>query len=158
MGGAMMSMISMTRWFLCLVVLAVAFRAAGVSAGETSGFHVADTLDWSGVIAHKGISSRGFQDEARTGSSWYFTESGYVAAVEEGLLDRAIFWAGLGDAAEFERFLESTPLVFPLRAGLRVQIEKFSFSGKVLIRPQGADFSVWTVMEAIRSEVSVSGS
>jgi hypothetical protein len=148
----------MIRWFFGLVILASAFHAAGVSAGEPSGFQGPDTFDWSGVVAHKGISAQVFQDDGLAGPSWYFTESGYVAALDEGLLDRAIFWAGLGDAAEFERFIESTPLVFPLRAGLRVQIERFSFSGKVLIRPEGADFSVWTVMEAIRSEVSMGGS
>jgi len=148
----------MKRWFFRLVILASAFHAAGVSAGAPSGFQGPDVTNWSRVVAHKGTSSHVVRDEGRGGPSWYFTESGYVAALDEGLLDRAIFWAGLGDATEFERFIESTPLVFPLRAGLRVQIERFSFSGKVLIRPEGADFSVWTVMEAIRSEVSMDGS
>ncbi len=148
----------MRRWFLGLVILASAFHVAGVSAGESRGFEGPDASNWSCVVAHKGTSCPVVRDEGRAGPSWYFTESGYVAALDEGLLDRAIFWAGLGDAADFERFIESTPLVFPLRAGLRVQIERFSFSGKVLIRPEGADFSVWTVMEAIRSEVSMDGS
>lgn len=148
----------MRRWFFGLVILASAFHAAGVSAGESSSFQGPDASNWSLVVAHKGTSSNVVRDEGQWGPSWYFTERGYVAALEEALLDRAIFWAGLGDEAEFERFIESTPLVFPLRAGLRVQIERFSFSGKVLIRPEGVDFSVWTVMEAIRSEVSMGGS
>ena len=83
---------------------------------------------------------------------WYVTESGYLAAVEEALLDRAIFWAGMGDEEEFMRFIGSTDLVFPLKAGLRVFVEKFSFSGKVRIRPEGSNISVWTIREAIRSE------
>lgn len=82
---------------------------------------------------------------------WYVTQSGYVAAVEEELLDRAIFWAGFGDGDEFERFISSSPLVFPLRGGLRVHVEKFSWCGKVRIRPEGSTISVWTVREAIRS-------
>ncbi len=84
-------------------------------------------------------------------SDWYVTQSGYVAAVEEELLDRAIFWAGFGDGDEFERFISSSPLVFPLKGGLRVHVEKFSWCGKVRIRPEGSTISVWTVREAIRS-------
>ncbi len=92
------------------------------------------------------------------GPQWYVTEGGYIAAVEEDLLDRAIFWAGLGNESEFMRFMGSTDLVFPLRSGLRVRLEKFSFSGKVRIRPEGSTISVWTVREAIRSELPRSGS
>jgi len=87
----------------------------------------------------------------------YVTESGYLAAVEEELLDRAIFWAGMGNEDEFMRFIGSTDLVFPLRGGLRVFVEKFSFSGKVRIRPEGSDIAVWTIREAIRSELPSSG-
>jgi hypothetical protein len=110
------------------------------------------------LLAHNGHSITVVPGRAPAGSNWYVTESGYVAAVEEDLLDRAIFWAGMGNAEEFERFISSNPLVFPLRAGLRVQIDKFSFSDKVRIRPEGTSISVWTVREAIRSEVLVEGS
>jgi hypothetical protein len=87
----------------------------------------------------------------------YVTTSGYLAAVEEELLDRAIFWAGVGNEQEFMRFVTSTDLVFPLKSGLRVHIEKFSFSGKVKIRPEGSTISVWTVREALRSEPPSNG-
>lgn len=90
-------------------------------------------------------------------SQWYVTERGYLAAVEEELLDRAIFWAGMGNEDEFMRFIASTDLVFPLKGGLRVFVEKFSFSGKVRIRPEGSDIAVWTIREAIRSELPGSG-
>jgi len=90
-------------------------------------------------------------------AQWYVTESGYLAAVEEVLLDRAIFWAGMGDEEEFMRFIASTDLVFPLKGGLRVCVDKFSFSGKVRIRPEGSDIYVWTIREAIRSEFPVEG-
>jgi hypothetical protein len=93
---------------------------------------------------------------SRTAQS-YVTESGYLAAVEEELLDRAIFWAGMGNEDEFMRFIASTDLVFPLKGGLRVFVEKFSFSGKVKIRPEGSDIAVWTIREAIRSELPVGG-
>lgn len=86
-----------------------------------------------------------------TASDWYVTQSGYVAAVQEELLDRAIFWAGFGDGDDFESFISSSPLVFPLKGGLRVHLEKFSWCGKVRIRPEGSNISVWTVREAIRS-------
>jgi hypothetical protein len=90
-------------------------------------------------------------------AQWYVTESGYLAAVEEALLDRAIFWAGMGDEEEFMRFIASTDLVFPLKGGLRVYVDKFSFSGKVRIRPEGSDIFVWTIREAIRSGFPVEG-
>ncbi|MBW2600551.1 MAG: hypothetical protein JRD47_01280 [Deltaproteobacteria bacterium] len=100
-----------------------------------------------------GVSSVGIEDHLT--SNWYVTETGYIAAIEEELLDRAIFWAGFGDEQEFERFIASSPLVFPLRGGLRVYVEKFSFCGKVKIRPEGSSVSVWTIREAIRSEMAL---
>ena len=140
---------------LSMVMLAVFASAAGVEAGEGNRH---PGVDWAGVLAHNGQPPAFVDQGEQAGSCWYVTESGYVAAVEEELLDRAIFWAGMGDEGEFERFIESNPLVFPLRAGLRVQIDKFSFSDKVRIRPDGVDISVWTVREAIRSLLPVDGS
>jgi hypothetical protein len=112
-------------------------------------FHMANDVSFCSV---PGTSPKRNHTE-----QWYVTESGYLAAVEENLLDRAIFWAGMGDKDEFMRFIGSTDLVFPLKGGLRVYVEKFSFSGKVRIRPEGSDISVWTIREAIRSEFSVEG-
>lgn len=88
-----------------------------------------------------------------TGEHCYVTERGYVAAVEEALLDEAIFWAGVGSEKEFEAFILSSPLVFPLKGGIRVYLEAFSYCGKVKIRPAGSTVSVWTVREAIRTEI-----
>jgi len=83
----------------------------------------------------------------------YITEAGYVAAMEEDLLDEAIYWAGMGSEQDFVRFLDSTPRVFPLKGGMRVHLEGYSFCGKVKIRPQGSRISVWTIREAIRTEI-----
>lgn len=83
----------------------------------------------------------------------YVTERGYVAAFEEDLLDEAMFWAGVGSEKDFERFLNSSPLVFPLKGGVRVYLEGYSYCGKVKIRPEGSQMSVWTIREAIRTEI-----
>ena len=139
-------------------VVAVLLLSTGALAGG-SGIVVGNGADGHiGLLAYNRIPLSSFPKEAGQEPCWYVTESGYVAAVEEHLLDRAIFWAGLGDEKEFVRFLESNPLVFPLRAGLRVRIDKFSFSDKVRIRPDGTSISVWTVREAIRSEFLADGS
>jgi hypothetical protein len=140
-----------------VITLIMMLVLAGAANSEDGG-GVADTVDSPMVLAHYGKPISLVSQQRQGGSCWYITESGYIAAVEEDLLDRAIFWAGVGDAQEFEKFITSNPLVFPLRAGLRVQIDKFSFSDKVRIRPHGTSISVWTVREAIRSAVPMDGS
>lgn len=140
-----------------VLILFMSVWSSSVSADEVGRNQGPPSEGWSGLLAHNRHSVAIVPGSADPGSSWYVTESGYIAAVEEDLLDRAIFWAGLGDAEEFERFITSNPLVFPLRAGLRVQIDKFSFSDKVRIKPDGASISVWTVREAIRSEILEEG-
>lgn len=141
---------------VCLIVL---FLAAYV--GSAIGFSKASYATESkpmpafgDVTMCKG-SCQAFKNSRE--AQWYVTESGYLAAVEEELLDRAIFWAGMGNEDEFMRFVASTDLVFPLKGGLRVFVEKFSFSGKVRIRPEGSDIAVWTIREAIRSELPIKG-
>ena len=80
---------------------------------------------------------------------WHVTKSGYVAAATEELLDRAINLAVSGDTAAFNSFVSSNPLVFPLKGGITVYLEKLTWGGKARIRPKGSAVSIWTVMEAI---------
>jgi len=127
--GKMLQVIGIVIMLLSLINLAVAFVCPEYALGAT----------------------RTVQRDDR--NTWYITESGYIATTEEDSLDRAIFWAGLGSEQQFMQFVESNDGVFPLRGGLRVRIVKFSFSGKVLIQPEGHDICIWTVREAIRMEV-----
>jgi len=82
-------------------------------------------------------------------SQWYLTQSGYIASTNEDLLDRAIKLAVSGDQAAFKKFIMSSPDVFLLKGGMRVQLEKSSWPGKIKIRPENSDTSVWTIKEAI---------
>jgi hypothetical protein len=82
-------------------------------------------------------------------SKWYVTRSGYIASTKEALLERAIKLAVSGDQTAFKKFILSSPDVFPLKGGLRVQLEKTSWPGKIKIRPENSDISVWTIKEAI---------
>ncbi len=135
-----------------VLVILMILSCAVTSASEphySSGKYLAAVSGFSST----GVSSA--EIEGHLTSNWYVTEVGYIAATEEELLDRAIFWAGFGDEQDFERFIASSPLVFPLRGGLRVFVEKFSFCGKVKIRPEGSSVSVWTIREAIRSEIAL---
>ena len=84
---------------------------------------------------------------------WFVTKSGYIAATEEELLDCAIFWAVFGDDIKFASFVNSTPLVFPLKGGMRVRIEEFSYGDKIKIRLKGSAISMWTVREAVGLEL-----
>lgn len=141
-----------------IIVIVLVFGAYVVSVfGLPKALHARglDLLPTSDGLAVCKASYTGAKNSRQ--GQWYVTESGYLAAVEEELLDRAIFWAGMGDEEEFMRFIASTDLVFPLKGGLRVFVEKFSFSGKVKIRPEGSDIAVWTIREAIRSELPASG-
>ena len=144
----------MKRLFFIILVL-------GANMGAVFGFSkVLHARNWCPLLisGHPAVRNASFSASKNNRSAqWYVTESGYLAAVEEELLDRAIFWAGMGDEEEFMRFIASTDLVFPLKGGLRVSVEKFSFSGKVKIRPEGSDIAVWTIREAIRSELPASG-
>lgn len=54
-----------------------------------------------------------------------------------------------GDSVAFSNFVSSNPLVFPLKGGMTVYLEKSTWGGKVKIRPEGSTISIWTVMEAI---------
>jgi hypothetical protein len=141
---------------VCLIVF-VLFAHGGIAMGSHEALHVRDVnqRQADGLLSMCKASYQGSQGNPE--AQWYVTESGYLAAVEEELLDRAIFWAGMGNEDEFMRFVASTDLVFPLKAGLRVFVEKFSFSGKVRIRPEGSDIAVWTIREAIRSELPARG-
>jgi len=135
-------------FFVVLILVALTTLAfSAVEAVERHAFNKKDTVEASRVLSVDPVAFSNYSE-----GSWYFTESGYVAAMAEELLDRAIFWAGFGNENEFINFIDSNPLVFPLRSGLRVYVEKFSFSGKVRIRPEGSSISVWTVREAIRFE------
>ena len=129
---------------ICVLLSAVPIIEA--DPGETATSYIA-AISPGGVEAYS-RKPAGMQQAPH----WYITEGGYVAATEEDLLDRAIFWAGLGNEKEFERFVDSSPLVFPLKGGLRVHLEGFSFCGKVKIRPEGSQITVWTIREAIRTE------
>lgn len=140
----------MNRFILgCIAAFCVFVSAVpivGADTGETDTSYIA-------AISREGVE----RYSRRPGGTeqaphWYITEEGYVAATEEDLLDRAIFWAGMGNEKEFERFVDSSPLVFPLKGGMRVHLEGFSFCGKVKIRPEGSQITVWTLREAIRTE------
>ena len=144
----------MKNLFFVALVLGV-YVASALGVPQASQAEDLDLLPALGDFAVRKLSF-GASPKKQEGQ-WYVTESGYLAAVEEDLLDRAIFWAGMGDEDEFMRFIASTDLVFPLKGGLRVFVEKFSFSGKVRIRPEGSDIAVWTIREAIRSELPSSG-
>jgi hypothetical protein len=131
-----------------IVVVFVVFTAVGAEAfDENKGLRLAALS--AEVVKGRSVDSR--TDGGRTGL--YVTEGGYVAALEEDLLDEAMFWAGLGSEKDFERFLNSSPLVFPLKGGVRVYLEGYSYCGKVKIRPEGSQISVWTIREAIRTEI-----
>lgn len=100
--------------------------------------------------------NKGLRDPTK--QDWYVTKSGYIAALDEELLDGAIYWAVFGDETEFDWFIASSPRVFPLKGGLRVRLEKFSYLHKVRIRPKGSTISIWTVRDAIRLEFPIYGS
>ena len=125
----------------------------GISAVEdgTCGERAARYLAALSERSLHGYASQ--QSPLGQGPRFYVTEHGYVAAMEENLLDEAIYRAGVGSEEDFIRFLDSTPHIFPLKGGIRVYLEGFSFSGKVKIRPQGSQISVWTIREAIRTEI-----
>jgi hypothetical protein len=133
----------------CIAGIYVLFSAVPIiegDPGETATSYIV-AISRGGVESYS--RSPGDMEQA---PHWYITEDGYVAATEEDLLDRAIFWAGMGNEKEFERFVGSSPLVFPLKGGMRVHLEGYSFCGKVKIRPEGSQITVWTIREAIRTE------
>ena len=82
-------------------------------------------------------------------SNWYITRRGYIASTKEYLLDRAIRLAVSGNEMAFKKLITSNPDLFPLRGGLKVQLQKSSWPGKVKIRPENSDLSIWTIKEAI---------
>ena len=82
-------------------------------------------------------------------SNWYITKRGYIASTKEVLLDRAIRLAVSGDEMAFKKLITSNPDLFPLRGGLKVQLQKSSWPGKVKIRPENSELSIWTIKEAI---------
>ena len=89
-------------------------------------------------------------DPVRTLKIAYITKGGYIAATKESLLNRAILLALSKDRVAFARFPMANPDVFPLKKGLEVFLEKTVWPGKIIIRPQNVDITIWTVQEAIK--------
>jgi len=78
-----------------------------------------------------------------------YTKGGYIAAITEDLLDKAIRLSVAGDDIALQKLLNSN-LVIVLKKGIKVEVidTKF-FSGKAKIRPFGTNIELWTVIEAI---------
>ena len=84
------------------------------------------------------------------GQTTYVTKSGYLAAITEDALDKAIEYIVQKDNAALQQLM-STGMVFQLKAGIPVHVvDTKMFSGKVKIRPRGSTAEVWTLIEAIQ--------
>jgi len=80
------------------------------------------------------------------------TKGGYLAALTEDLLDKAVSYSVAGDIAALQTLMDAG-LVFSLKSGVTVYIEDTKiFSGKVEIRPAGVTSTVWTVLEAVNCD------
>ena len=79
----------------------------------------------------------------------YVTKRGYVASIEESLLDKAINLALYGSSSAFLNFISENQSVFFLKGDLMAEIEQKSWPGKVRIRLIDFNLSVWTVIEAV---------
>ncbi len=82
------------------------------------------------------------------GGNYKTTKDGYIAAVSEESLDKAIDLMAANDYEALQKLMDSG-LVFWLKSGLRVQIVDSTWTGKIKIRPKGTLIEVWTVMEAV---------
>lgn len=80
----------------------------------------------------------------------HYTQSGYIAAISETYLDKAIEYIVQGDNAALSTLI-AQGVVVPLKAGIPVYITEYKmFSGKMKFRPKGSTYEYWTVAEAIK--------
>ena len=80
---------------------------------------------------------------------WKTKEGHYLASLSKDLLDKAVDYAVNNDLQALDQMIKAE-LVFPLKSGMTVTLEDASvFGGYVKIRPKGANFSLFTVREAI---------
>lgn len=77
------------------------------------------------------------------------TKDGYLASLSKELLDKAVEYAVQNDTQALDQMIKAE-FVFPLKPGLTVILEEGSMFGSVVkIRAKGANFSLFTVREAI---------
>lgn len=80
----------------------------------------------------------------------HYTQSGYLAAISEAYLDKAVEYVVQNDKVALGTLI-AQGVVIPLKAGVPVYITEFKmFSGKVKFRPKGQTYEYWTVSEAIK--------
>jgi len=77
------------------------------------------------------------------------TKSGYIFAISKQDLNTAMKYASDKDTGAFSRLMLQHRIA-ALKGGVRVYIEKRTWSGMVKIRPVGMTGSFWTVREAVR--------
>lgn len=124
------------------------------SPGDGTGKMSADDLAKFALCKIAGATSLTTQPPAQVaaGPGEYVTKSGYLAALTEEELDRAVRYAVDHDEAALKQ-LVGTGTVFVLKAGLRVVlVDTHLFGGKAKIRPRGQMLEVWVPMEAIGHE------
>lgn len=80
---------------------------------------------------------------------WKTKEGHFLASLNKELLDKAVGYAAQNDLQALDSMIKAE-LVFPLKAGMTVILEDGSMFGSyVKIRAKGANFSFYTVREAI---------
>ena len=89
-------------------------------------------------------------EQARIASGISTTVGGYLASPSQELLEKAVSYAAVNDAAALQKLM-ATGLVIQLKGGLEVHIADTKiFKGLVKIRPRGQTIELWTVAEAIK--------
>ena len=84
-------------------------------------------------------------------SGWYVTKYGYIAAISEAYLERAISFAAQGDRETFDKYVvQNYPYIFILKGGNEVYLEEVKpWKGYAKIRSKGSTTSLWTQYKAL---------
>ncbi|CAN5912551.1 hypothetical protein BH11MYX4_BH11MYX4_36520 [soil metagenome] len=83
-------------------------------------------------------------------NAYRVAKTGFVAAVREESLDKAVALVADNDREAFDRFLKTEPGVLLLTKGeLVFLVDTSGFTTKVKIRRKGDTRALWTVREAI---------
>lgn len=76
------------------------------------------------------------------------TKDGYLAAISEEYLDKALDLINAKDYEALQKLIDRK-VVFWLKEGLKVQIVDRTWTGTIKIRPKGKLVEVWTFAEAV---------